>query len=95
MIVIHNPKSKRRQSHLARAREIILQYRSPDTPVGIVTDACRRGQQVAITDLQHLLDHDIDMNTTVIVGNSNTYTSGGWMVTPRGYRNKYDFGEKA
>jgi hypothetical protein len=25
----------------------------------------------------------------VVVGNSQTYTYGGYMITPRGYQNKY------
>jgi precorrin-3B C17-methyltransferase len=89
VIVIYNPKSKKRQHRLAEAREIILRYRCPRTPVGIVTNAGREGQKVVITDLEHLLDHEVDMNTTVIIGNSTTFTFGDWIVTPRGYLNKY------
>jgi precorrin-3B C17-methyltransferase len=37
-----------------------------------------------------MLDYEIGMNTTIIVGNSATFTLDGWMVTPRGYRTKYD-----
>ncbi len=89
VIVLYNPKSKKRQHQLAEARGIILQHRSPVTPVGIVTNACREGQRAVITNLQHLLDHEIDMNTTLIIGNSTTFTFYNWMVTPRGYLNKY------
>ncbi len=89
VIIIYNPKSRRRQRHIVEAREVILRYRPPTTPVGIVRNACRKGQEMIITDLQHLLDHEIDMNTTIIIGNSSTFTFNGWMVTPRGYLNKY------
>lgn len=95
VIIIYNPRSKKRQRQLAEAREIIQQYRSPMTPVGIVRNACREGQKVTFTDLQHLLDHEIDMNTTIIIGNSSTFTFDGWMVTPRGYRTKYDLSSDA
>ena len=29
------------------------------------------------------------MQTIVVVGNSQTYTYGDYMITPRGYQNKY------
>ncbi|MFC1943489.1 precorrin-3B C(17)-methyltransferase [Chloroflexota bacterium] len=89
VIALYNPRSKKRQRQLTEAREIILQYRSPLTPVGIVTHAYRPQQQVVITDLAHILDYEVDMNTTIIIGNSTTFTFSGRMVTPRGYQKKY------
>lgn len=90
VIVLYNPRSQKRQRQLALAREIILKYRPPSTPVGIATNAYRQEQEVVVTDLEHMLDGEIGMNTTIIVGNSATFTLDGWMVTPRGYRTKYD-----
>ena len=90
IIVLYNPRSQRRQRHLAEAREIILQYRSLSTPVGIATNAYRQKQEVVVTDLEHMLDYEIGMNTTIIIGNLTTFTLDGWMVTPRGYQAKYD-----
>ena len=89
VIVLYNPKSSKRHQELAKAREIILQYRSPSTPVGIVTNAYRQNQQVTVTDLEHLLEHEVGMTTTVIIGNSTTAVFDDWMVTPRGYEKKY------
>ena len=34
------------------------------------------------------LYEDVDMFTTVVVGNSNTYLHRGFMITPRGYEGK-------
>ena len=34
VIAIYNPKSKKRTEHIVKAREILLQYRKPSTPVG-------------------------------------------------------------
>ena len=65
----------------------------PGTPVGIVTRAMRQGQEVMITTLQDLLEHPVDMQTIVIVGNSQTYAYGPYMVTPRGYLGKYQAAE--
>jgi len=90
VVVIQNPKSQKRQRHLIEAREIILQHRPNTTPVGIVSDAYRQKQQVAITDLEHMLDFEIGMNTTIVIGNSNTFAFDSWLVTPRGYQRKYD-----
>ncbi|MBI2860995.1 MAG: precorrin-3B C(17)-methyltransferase [Chloroflexi bacterium] len=89
VIVLYNPSSRSRSGRLPQVREIIMQHRLPATPAGIVTNACRSGQQVVMTDLGHMLEHEIDMNTLVIVGNSTTFVANGWMVTPRGYGNKY------
>ncbi|MFN3478844.1 MAG: precorrin-3B C(17)-methyltransferase [Thermodesulfovibrionales bacterium] len=86
--VIYNPRSKGRQEHINRARDIFLRYRSTETPVGIVRGAMRHNEEVIITDLQGMLNYDIDMETTVIIGNSQTYVWNNWMITPRGYEKK-------
>jgi cobalt-precorrin 5A hydrolase/precorrin-3B C17-methyltransferase len=88
VIVLYNPKSKGRVEHFSRAVEIIGKYRKSETPVGIVKGAMRAGEQVTISDLSGVLDHDIDMQTTVIFGNSKTFVWNGRMITPRGYESK-------
>ena len=90
VIVIYNPKSRRRTNHLTRAQEIILSHRKPSTPVGIVTGAMRDNQRVTLTTLGELHQAEVDMQTTVFVGNSNTFNYDGFMVTPRGYSQKYN-----
>lgn len=90
VIVLYNPKSTRRVQQLADAREILCRHRALQTPVGIVRNAYREGQRVVVTDLQHLLEHEVDMLTTVVVGSSSTFTFERAMVTPRGYAAKYD-----
>ncbi|KGG79928.1 cobalt-precorrin-3B C(17)-methyltransferase [Caloranaerobacter azorensis H53214] len=85
IISLYNPKSKRRVNQIAESRDIILKYRKPSTPVGIVKNAKRTGEKVIITDLENMLNYEIDMFTIVIVGNSNTYIENGKMITPRGY----------
>lgn len=89
VIVIYNPKSKGRPDNIKKARDIILKFRSPDTPAGIVKGATRENESVVITDLKNMLDNEIDMQSTVIIGNSNTFTWQDRMVTPRGYSKKY------
>ena len=89
VIVLYNPRSKGRAGHISRAREIILQHRGPATVVGIVKGAMREHESVIVTDLENMRDSDIDMQTTVIIGNSKTFVWNNLMVTPRGYENKF------
>lgn len=89
VIVIYNPKSKKRSGHLETAQQIILKYRDRETPVGIVTGAMRENQRIQLTTLEKLHEADVDMQTTVFVGNSATFTYDGFMITPRGYAEKY------
>ena len=90
VIVLYNPKSGRRTKQIVETQRIIAQHREPATPVAIVKSAFRDAQTVVLTDLEHMLDYDIGMLTTIIVGNSQTFTFEGKMVTPRGYRRKYE-----
>lgn len=85
VICLYNPKSKTRITGLSEARDIIMKHRAGGTPVGIVRDAMREDQSYIITDLDNMLDHEVDMRTTIIIGNSQTFVSGGKMITPRGY----------
>jgi precorrin-3B C17-methyltransferase len=87
VIALYNPKSKKRIGPFERVWNILMKHRNPKTPVGIVRDCERDGQQAAIIVLKDMLKFkDIDMATTIIVGNSQTYVSGRYMITPRGYR---------
>lgn len=87
-IVLYNPQSVGRKEPLIKAYEILLKHRSPSTPVGVVRQAGRNGEEATITTLKELLDCDVDMVTTIIVGNSTTQVVEGRMVTPRGYNLK-------
>ena len=86
VICIYNPKSSGRVEQIGIARDLILKHRKPDTSVGIVKNAMRDGQRVVITTLAQMLNHDIDMLTTILIGNSTTFVVDGVMVTPRGYK---------
>lgn len=88
VIVLYNPRSRGRPEHINRAREIILRYRSPDTPVGIVKAAMREGESIIISTLRDMPFDEIDMQTTVIIGNSKTFIWDNWIITPRGYEKK-------
>ncbi|OGW41241.1 MAG: precorrin-3B C(17)-methyltransferase [Nitrospirae bacterium GWD2_57_9] len=90
VIVLYNPRSKGRAGHINRARGIIGKYRAGSTVVGIVKGAMREHETVIVTDLESMKDSDIDMQTTVIFGNSRTFVWNDLMITPRGYENKFE-----
>lgn len=90
VIALYNPASTRRRQQIVECREIIGRYRAGSTPVAVVRSAYRPRQEVTLTDLDHLLEQELGMLSTVIVGNSQTYTYKGFMITPRGYATKYD-----
>jgi precorrin-3B C17-methyltransferase len=92
VIVLYNPKSKKRDWQLGAVRDLLLRHKDPATPVGIVSRAMRAGQTVTITTLDRLTENPVDMQTIVVVGNSQTHIYGPYMITPRGYLNKYRVG---
>ncbi|HXQ19269.1 MAG TPA: precorrin-3B C(17)-methyltransferase [Acidimicrobiales bacterium] len=85
VLVVYNPRSQRRTWQIDKARAILLARRSPDTPVGVVTDAGRAGQHVELTTLGALDTTTVTMTTCLVVGSSATRIRNGRMVTPRGY----------
>lgn len=86
IVCIYNPRSKGRPEYLSQAADILLKHRSAETPVGIVRNIGREGEVKIITTLGNIRYEDVDMFSTVIVGNSQTYVSNGRMITPRGYK---------
>jgi precorrin-3B C17-methyltransferase len=89
VIVIYNPKSKKRDWQLTKAQVIILGHRDGATPVGIVTGAMRPEQGIVLTTLDQLHAAAVDMQTTVFIGNNTTRRWGDFIFTPRGYGRKY------
>ena len=85
---VYNPKSGERYWQLYRLKEIFLQHRSAETPVGYVRQADREDQQVTVTTLADFDPEEVDMFTIVIIGNSESYIFDGKIITPRGYYNR-------
>ncbi len=92
VIALYNPKSGRRTQQIVETQKILLKHRRPDTPIGIVKSGLRQGQRVVQTTLTDMLNHEIGMLTTILIGNSTTFTYEGLMITPRGYQHKYELG---
>ena len=87
-ICIYNPMSSRRREHLAKACRILMEEQSPDTPCGWVRNIGRPGQESRLLTLGMLAMEEVDMFTTVFIGNSRTEFRGPYMVTGRGYEDK-------
>jgi precorrin-3B C17-methyltransferase len=94
VIGLYNPASGRRTRQIVEAHEIISRYREGNTPVGLVKSGYRTIQNVVLSDLDHFLEYEIGMLTTVLIGSTNTFEFEGYMVTPRGYTNKYTWDGK-
>ena len=90
VIVLYNPKSKKRSWQLEKAQQIILAHRDKNTPVGIVTSAMRDAQNVDVIKLENLHRAEVNMQTTVFIGSSASRRYFEYMYTPRGYSEKYD-----
>lgn len=85
VLALYNSVSQRRTWQLPRTREILLHYRGPQTPVGLVDKAYRTGERVWQATLGELSPEGVGMETLVVVGSSQTRVIHGRLVTPRGY----------
>ena len=88
VICLYNPGSKKRTGHLCDACDVILETIPKDRLCGIARNIGREGQSVSIMTLVELREVQADMQETVFIGNSQTRSVGGRIVTPRGYRNE-------
>ncbi len=87
---VYNPKSTVRYWELYRLKELFLEGRSPETPVGFVRQAGRDEQKVTLTTLSEFDPESVDMFTVVIIGNTQSYLWNGHFTTPRGYYRNRD-----
>lgn len=87
VICLYNPSSKKRRDYLQKACDLMMRYKPEDTVCGLVSQIGREGEEGRVLTLRELRDTQVDMFTTVFVGNSQTKQINGKMVTPRGYKN--------
>lgn len=88
VVCLYNPSSMKRKDYLKRACGLMLEYKRADTVCGIVANIGREGENMELMTLAELKDKQVDMFTTVFVGNSQTMVIDGRMVTPRGYKTR-------
>lgn len=85
IISLYNPRSNGRPHYLRECIDIIKKYRDGDTPVGVVKNALRDGQEVNLFTLDNFNEKVVDMLSIVIIGNSQSFIKNGKFITPRGY----------
>lgn len=86
VICLYNPRSHTRVDYLEKACAIMARHKSPDTVCAYVKNIGRDGETYKIMPLSELAtSEEVDMFTTVFIGNEQTKVINGKMVTPRGY----------
>ncbi len=86
-MAIYNPSSKKRTDYLKRACDIMLECGAkPSRACGYVENIGRDGETHIVCTLEELRKREVNMFTTVFVGNSESYIEGDKIVTKRGYR---------
>ena len=85
-IAIYNPSSKKRHDYLQKACDILLETIEGARPCGYVRSIGRDGEEYRTCTLAELRDEQVDMFTTVFIGNSQSRITGGRLITPRGYK---------
>ena len=85
-VALYNPSSCGRADYLQKAVRILLANgKCAETVCGIVRNIGRSGQVARLLTLAELENTEVDMFTTVFIGNEATQEQNGRMVTPRGY----------
>ncbi len=90
VVALYNPISRQRTWQLGKAKEILLRYRPPTTPVILAHNVTREDEDIALTRLSEMEPDQVDMLTVILVGNTQTRQFGEWVYTPRGYSDKLD-----
>ncbi len=85
-LVLYNPSSRRRRDYLRRACDILLQSVEEERPCGYVENIGREKTKAAVCTLGELRDREVNMFTTVFIGNSDTEIVNGKLVAKRGYQ---------
>ena len=88
-IAIYNPASKSRTWQVAATRDLLLEHRSPGTPVVIGRDVGGAEEAITVTTLAELDPEAVDMRCLLLIGSSQTRTvprpAGPLVFTPRRY----------
>ncbi|MEU8704261.1 precorrin-2 C(20)-methyltransferase [Streptomyces sp. NPDC048565] len=72
VMALYNPGSRSRTWQVGKARDLLLEHRSPDTPVVLGRDVGGPAESVRTVRLADLDPGEVDMRTILIVGSSQT-----------------------
>ena len=85
-IAIYNPSSHKRKDYLMRACDILLRVIEEERPCGFVENIGREGTRAVTCTLRELRETQVNMFTTVFIGNSGSELVNGKLITKRGYQ---------
>ena len=85
-MAIYNPSSHKRKDYLKKACDILLEIIEEDRPCGFVRNIGRENTEKKVLTLKELRDTEVDMFTTVFIGNSESRIINGHLITGRGYK---------
>ena len=86
VIVIYNPSSHKRKDYLMRACDILLRVIEEKRPCGFVENIGREGTRSGTCTLKEMRETQVNMFTTVFIGNSCSEIMNGKLITNRGYQ---------
>ena len=89
-IVLYNPSSHKRKDYLMRACDILLTAVEEERVCGYVENIGREGTKAEVCTLRELRNREVNMFTTVFIGNSGSEIINGKLVTKRGYQIERD-----
>lgn len=72
VLALYNPGSRSRTWQVGKARDLLLEHRSPDTPVVLGRDVGGPAENVRTVRLADLDPAEVDMRTILLVGSSQT-----------------------
>lgn len=84
-IAVYNPSSRKRKDYLKRACDILLRHLEPERACGYVENIGRANTKAVTCTLRELREAQVNMFTTVFVGNSGSEIVHGKLITKRGY----------
>lgn len=85
-IALYNPSSRKRADYLKKACDILLETAEETRACGYVENIGREGTRSEVCSLRELRDRQVNMFTTVFIGNSQSEIRNGKLITKRGYR---------
>ena len=90
VIAIYNPASHKRRDYLQRACDILLRYFEAERACGYVENIGREGTKAITCTLKELREREVNMFTTVFIGNAESEIVKGKLITKRGYQVERD-----
>ena len=86
-MAIYNPSSHKRADYLERACRILMEHGvEKERACGYVENIGREDTHAVTLTMEELVHTNVNMFTTVYIGNSQTKIIDGKLVTPRGYQ---------